>query len=302
MTPAAEGKGKTLLRRLLGWILLVIVALVALVAAAVLNNNYSIHKPSRAEFNARLNHAIETSTEWILQHPEVQHNPPLMYMVGDMAGMSDDPRLRDFVRSYLSGNRVRIPGKPITWYYAHWADPSLPVPWISGPDVATLTWQDRWFAYGSAPDRVEIPPGDHDNLFSPNRYNWGIRLHFQLMALGMYRHFSGPTDELDAAINAVAPGVARDGYWDFRVGDAYYQRSATLLAAGRPDLVRSRWIDRILDRQYPDGHWSYCWYGWCRGVLEFALENDVGHSTVQAAWVMYMLKYRYTDWINQHYH
>jgi len=37
-------------------------------------------------------------------------------------------------------------------------------------------------------------------------------------------------------------------------------------------------------------------------VAEFSLTaNDAGHSTVQAAWALYMLKYRYSDWINQNY-
>jgi hypothetical protein len=68
--------------------------------------------------------------------------------------------------------------------------------------------------------------------------------------------------------------VARDAYWDFRVSDSYPQRSAFLLAAGQPELVKKRWIERILDRQNPDGSWNYCWYGWCRGVFEFSLTQD----------------------------
>ena len=57
--------------------------------------------------------------------------------------------------------------------------------------------------------------------------------------------------------------------YDFRVSDAYVQRNAFMIAAGQSDLVRSRWIERILDNQNPDGSWNYCWYGWCRGVMEF---------------------------------
>ncbi|HUI83755.1 MAG TPA: hypothetical protein VL240_06000 [Candidatus Binatia bacterium] len=280
------------------------VCLLALVAVAILNNNYSLGEPSRAAFSAQLDHAIETSTQWILTHPEVQGNPPLMYMVADMAEMSGDPRLHQFVESYLGSSRVNIPGRPITFYWARWADPRLPVPEIPKFMLPELGWQNRWFAYASAPNKVKITEQDHANLFSPTKYSWGIRVHFQLLALDMYRRFNGTSAELDGAINPVAEAVAHsDAYWDFRVGDAYYQRSAVLLAANRPDLVRSRWIDRILDHQHPDGSWNYCWYGWCRGVLEFRLKDqDFGHSTVQAAWALYMLKYRYSDWIAQHYH
>ena len=276
--------------------------LIAVVGLTVWNNNYSLHRMSRAEFSSQLDHAIEASTQWIVQHPEIQGNPPLMFMVGDMAEMSGDPRLRNFVESYLASKRVRVPGRPMTWYYAHWVDPGVPVPFIPPWEVPYLGWQDRWFAFGTAPHRMELSAADHADLFSPTKYSWGIRLHLQLMALDIYRHFNGPSPELDRVINPVSEGVARDAYWDFRVSDSYYQRSANILAAGRPDLIRRRWIERILDYQRGNGSWGYCWYGWCRGVFEFKF-GDYGpdHSTPQAAWALYMLKYRYPQWIEQHY-
>jgi 4-amino-4-deoxy-L-arabinose transferase-like glycosyltransferase len=296
--------------RLLRWIatnvailILLVAVLLAIVAMTVFNNNYSLHRISRADFSSQLDHAIENSTKWMLQHPEIQGNPPLMFMVGDMAEMSDDPRLHSFVASYLASNRVRVPGQPITWYYAHWVDPSVPVPPIPPWELPYLGWQDRWFAFGTAPHEVELSAADHADLFSPTKYSWGIRLHLQLIALDIYRHFNGPSAELDSVINPVSEGVARDAYWDFRVSDSYYQRSAYILGAGRPDLIRGRWIERTLDYQRPNGSWAYCWYGWCRGIFEFRF-GDFGpdHSTVQAAWALYMLKYRYPQWIGQHYH
>jgi hypothetical protein len=90
---------------------------------------------------------------------------------------------------------------------------------------------------------------------------------------------------------------------DFRLNDSFIQRTAFVLGAGRPDLIRPRWMDRILDHQNPDGSWNSCWYGWCRGVFEFRIDNGGdGHATVQAAWALTMLKYRYPQWINEHYH
>ena len=36
--------------------------------------------------------------------------------------------------------------------------------------------------------------------------------------------------------------------------------------------------------------------------LEFSLtQEDQEHTTVQAAWALYLLKYRYPDWINQNF-
>ncbi len=293
---------KSLVRRLLAWLPAAVAVLAVLFAVAVLNNNYSLHRRSRAEFNAQLDRGIESSTQWIVAHPENYGNPPLMFMVGDMAEMSEDPRLQQYVQGYLASNLVNIPDQPITFYYARWARHDLPVPDLPQWMLPHLRWQDRWFAFASAPAKVDLPPGDSANLFSPTKYNWGKRLHLQLLALDIYRRFNGPSPELNAAINPVAEGVAHDAYWDFRLNDASYQRNACLLGAGRPDLVRSRWIERMLDAQNADGTWNFCWHGWCRGVLEFSRsESDYGHSTVQAAWALYLLKYRYSDWIVQNY-
>jgi hypothetical protein len=297
-----EAPKRSLVGRLVRWALIAILIVVVLFAVAVLNNNYSLHRASQAEFTAQLDRAIDSATTWIVQQPDIQGNSPLMFMIGDMAQMSGDPRLRSYIDTYLASPRVRQPGRPATWYYAHWADPSVPLPIVPAADVPGLGWQDSWFMYATAPDRVPLPADSRANLFSPTKYSWGTRTHLQLIALDIYRHFNGPTPELEAVINPVAEGVAHDAYWDFRVSDSYEQRSAFILAAGRPDLVRSRWIDRILDNQQSNGAWNYCWYGWCRGIFEFRLgEGDQGHSTVQAAWALYQLKYEHQDWIKEHY-
>jgi hypothetical protein len=300
--PAAGNPQESLVRRLIGWIATLVVVLIILEVFAVINNNYSFHDPSRAEFEAQLDHAINTSTDWIVKQPDIMGNPPLMFMIGDMAEMSNDPRLKGYVQDYLASPRVRVPGHPVTWYYAHWVDPTVPLPALTAGVVPNLGWQDSWFTYGTAPEKVELSPEEQAKLFSPDMYSWGVRLHLQLIALDIYRHYNGSSPKLDAVIIPVTNGVAHDAFWDFRVSDSYPQRSAFLLAAGQPQLVKKRWIKRILDRQNPDGTWNYCWYGWCRGVFEFSLtQEDHGHTTVQAAWALYQLKYHYQDWIKQNF-
>jgi hypothetical protein len=302
LIPEAAAPKKSLVRRILVWLLTAAAVFVLLFAIAVVNNNYSFHRRTRAEFNAQLDREIESATQWIVSHPENYGNPPLMFMIGDMAEMSSDPHLQQYVQGYLASDRVHVPGRPQTWYHARWAFPTLAVPRLPREAMPYLNWQDRWFGYASAPDKVDLDPEDRANLFSPTKYSWGIRLHLQFVALDIYRRFNGPSPELNAVINPVAEGVAREAFWDFRVNDAYYQRDATLLGAGRPDLVRSRWIERIMNHQNADGTWNYCYHGWCRGVLEFRFgDTDNGHSTVQAAWALYQVRYRYSDWINQNY-
>ncbi len=301
-TATAGEPKRGLIGRLVRLALIAILIIIVLFAVAVLNNNYSLHRSSRAEFTAQLDRAVDSATNWIVQQPDIQGNPPLMFMIGDMAEMSGDPRLHSYIETYLASPRVRQPGKPETWYYAHWADASVPLPLIPEARVQYLTWQDKWFTYATAPDKVQLPADWRANLFSPTKYSWGTRTHLQLIALDIYRHYNPPTPEFTAVMDAVTKGVANDAYWDFRVSDSYEQRNAFILAGGRPDLIRSRWIDRILDNQQSNGAWNYCWYGWCRGIFEFRFgEGDQGHSTVQAAWALYQIKYKHQDWIKEHY-
>jgi hypothetical protein len=125
--------------------------------------------------------------------------------------------------------------------------------------------------------------------------------HHQLLALVIYRDFNGGSPDLDRTMSHLSEKIARDAHYDFRVSDSYVQRTAFVLAAGRPDLIRDRWVERILDYQTSDGTWKYCWYGWCRGIFEFEMSSYSVHPTVQAAWALCMLKYRYPEWINEHY-
>ena len=94
----------------------------------------------------------------------------------------------------------------MTWYYAHWADASVPVPTLSADYVDSLSWQDKWFTYGTAPDRVALSADEQANMFSPTMYSWGRRLHLQLIALDYFRHYNGPSPRLDAAIIPGHPG------------------------------------------------------------------------------------------------
>ena len=291
-----------MLRLLFNWSWKCAAALLLLLILAALNNNYSLRQMPRGEFRARLDRSVEASTNWMSRHPEILGNPSLMFMIADMEKMSGDPRLRQMLDQYPHSKYVTDPRRLFGPVWARMVDPQAPVPMMNltrapDQDIFELLWD----AYAIAPDRVVISNSQRVNMFSPTKYYWGRR-HHQLLALVMYRYYNGGYEELNSTINHLAEKVARDAHFDFRVNDSYVQRSAFILGADRPDLIRSRWIERALDYQRPDGSWASCWYGWCRGILEFRF-GDYGpdHPTVQAAWAQYMLKYRYPQWIEQHY-
>lgn len=295
-------KPRSRLRLVLAAVVFLILAFSLAVLALLINNNYALHSPSKAEFLAELDHGLATSTQWMAEHrTEVMGNPPLMHMVGDMAAMSRQPQVEQIVFDYVHGRLTKREGRKITWYYARMADGTTEVPVMTLLDLEDVNWQDRLDAYGVAPDKVELPVKEQRLLFSPDAYTWGTRLH-QLIGLDVYRRFNGPSPELNAVINPVAEKVARETFFEFRVNDAYPQRVWTLVGAGRPDLVRKQWVLRLLSYQRPDGSWPSCWYGWCRGVAEFSLrDKDPAHVTVQGAYVLYLIKYRYPQWIDENF-
>ena len=293
--------------RFLRWIAIGAGILIVLLAVALFYNNLSLIHHSRATFNAQLGGGLDRAIGWIAAHPDVSGtNPPLMYMVADIEKMTGDPRLLSVLEANKQTLNTRYAAAKLTPFWMRFADPHAPLPFITAYELSREGFDQRWFAYSIAPDKVTLSDEDMDNLFSLTKYVWGAR-HHQILALIMDRDFNGHSQKVDDTLNQLVEKDARDQTYDFRVTDAYIQRNAFILAAGRSGLIRSRWIDRILDNQTHDGSWTLCWHGWCRGVFEFSSDyrNDAslsGHATIQAAWALAMLKYRYPQWIAEHYH
>jgi hypothetical protein len=308
MEPAINNKVtvSTKPHRIFRWLRAALVLFILVVVIALLRNNFSFHRKSRAAFDAQLNLELDRSFNWIKDNAIVsERNVAMMYMIAEMESMSHDPRLQavldGFKRNYLSH-----PGSRFDLVWFRLVDPNAAVPVVQVPDMGNNVVDSVWYGYALAPDRILLSDGDRANLFSPTKYIWGTRQK-QLLGLAMYREYNGRSSDLDDTIDYVAEKVARDAQFDIRLTDSYMQRVGFLLAAGRPDLVRQRWVDRILDHQNPNGSWDACWYGWCRGVFEFSSDyktdlGGLGHATVQAAWVLTMLKYRYPQWIDENYH
>ena len=290
-----------LVRRLLRWLAVAVGAFVLLIAGALFNNNFSLTHPSRAAFDTQLDTGLEQAIAWIAAHPEVSGtNPPLMFMVADIEKMTGDPRLRSVLAANVQTLTHRYAEAALMPFWLRFVDPHAPLPFVTTGELDRQGFDQRWFAYAVDPEKAHLSDEDLANLFSLTKYVWGAR-HHQVLGLIMYRDFNGPSPRVDETLRQLCEKEARDQRYDFRLTDAYIQRNAFMLAAGYPDLIRSRWIERIMDDQSADGSWSYSWYGWGRGILEFGRDTPPGHTTIQGAWALALLKYRYPDWIAQHY-
>ena len=116
------------------------------------------------------------------------------------------------------------------------------------------------------------------DMFSPDKYRTGGATH-QLFALYLYRIHNGTTPDLDRLIRRISARIASEASIDFRVTDLYLQRIAFLLAAGQPDLVKRRWVERALAAQQPNGGWLWSWYGWHPKPFVFGLRKRVPPAT-----------------------
>ena len=278
------------------WIKRVILVAALGLLCALANQNLSWWPTSRQTFLERLDRATRLGTDWMVTSPE-GGNTALLYMIADMADLSGDRRLRNIVASFLADPRI-----PSDYVWRRMVNPVANVRAPSRQQLDAFEDYQRWFLYAVARPDVEITESERAAMFAPDRFMWGSRTH-QLLALILYRSRTGNSLQVNDLINHLCEKIALEAHWDVRVTDLYLQRIAFIMAAGRPDLIKRRWVERAITSQTPTGGWVASWYGWGPGLIAFSVQRTVpnSHTTVQGAWILYMLKYRYPDWIERNY-
>jgi len=279
-----------------GAALLLTVCLVGLTVATVYNN-VSFSRATQSTFRVRLGNAIYLGTEWVREHGRdllATPNSALFHMLSDMAQISGNDLLTRLSAAYLQQDDDSL--------WRRLSDPDRAADAPSPEGLRRLQDYQQWILYAIDPARVALPRQEVERMFDPEMHVSGSLTH-QLFAVKVYRDFQGSTDQLDALIDHLCERIAREAFVDFRVADIYLQRVAFLLAAGRPDLVRRPWVERILANQRDDGGWTYPWHHWGPGLLRFHIHtaSPTAHPTIQGLWALYQLQYRYPDWITAHY-
>ena len=296
--------------RWLLWLSLVVLALLVLtLGLSVLNNNVAFCRLSRASFVSSLDHSVAASTGWTLGQfsfapsgelmatdlgEEFVSNPALVHMLVDSAAISGVARLQQ-----LSSEMVAAYGKNNVGLVGKMIDPAIGGLPLRSPELEEY---QRWFLHALSPTALPLSAGELADMFSPDKFTMYHATH-QLFALNLYRKFNAETPELRSVMDRLERRIATEAALDFRVSDLYLQRIAFLLAAGRPDLVKPRWVERALAAQESDGGWLYSWHGW--GPRLFSYRSSDAHSsphaTAQGMWLATMLKYRYPEWIEKNY-
>jgi hypothetical protein len=275
------------------WALRLFLAAEIGVLGIVTNNNVSWSRTSAQSLAERIDRAARLGTDWVVTQPD-KGNSALFYMVADMADLSGDPRLHRIVR-----NASTDPSASSDEIWRRLLDPTAKVRRPSRQQLDALQDYQRWLAYAIAPQEVDLTDSERAALFAPDRFAWGSRTH-QLFALIVYRNRVENSAAVTALVNHLCEKIALEEGWDIRVTDLYLQRLALIVAAGRPDLLKRRWVERAIAHQRPDGGWVSSWYGWGPGLLVFDVRAKAPniHTTIQGLWLLYMLKYRYPEWVH----
>jgi hypothetical protein len=297
-----------LFRRLLRLSLAVPALLVLGIALSILNNNVSFSWLARADFMKDLDRSLAASTGWTISEfssnssgkliatdlgIEFVSNPPLMHMLVDCSAISGDPQLQQLSSKIVAVYRS---------YAGLWG--KIVDPAIAGSNPVSPEKEEylRWILHAVSPATLPLSDAELADMFSPDKFRMYDATH-QLFALYIYRKFNGDTPELRSLMDRLEGRIAMEAAFDFRVTDLYLERIAFLLAAGRPDLVKPRWVERALAAQQSDGGWRYAWHGWGPHLFAYTLSDahSVVHSTALGMWLTNMLKYRYPEWIQKNY-
>ena len=208
--------------------------------------------------------------------------------------MSGDPPLQQLTSKIVAAYRNGDPG-----LWGKIVDPNIKGDPFNAPELEEY---QRWILHAISPSALPLSDAERADMFSPDKFTM-YNLTHQLFALYIFRKFNGETRELPAVTDRVEQRVATEAAFDFRVSDLYLERIGFLLAAGRPDLVKSRWIERAIANQQTDGGWRYTWHGWGPHLFSYTrADNGSGaHPTAQGMWITNMLKHRYPGWIEKNY-
>ncbi len=292
-----QSSKKTKKLRFKRWICCFCGLVLLVITLAILNNNISASSVSHTVFISRVDFAMALSMEWLkadMQNMFDSPNAALFHMIADMADLSDDPYLRNVIEHHnaQSGWNIwrRLTDKD--------ADILIPEPW----EVDRLEDYQRWILYALEPAHIQLTQEDKASMFAPDSHYWGSLTH-QLFSLYFYQDRQGSSAALQHLTDHLCERIAFEAVWDIRVTDLYLQRIAFILAAGRDDLIKKRWVERLLAHQQDDGGWMSGWHGWGPDLFRFTFRqrSTTAHPTVQGMWVLWMIRHRYPEWIARNY-
>lgn len=246
---------------------------------------------------------FEKSVTWLessYKAVEDQNNPILWWMIKQAAEASGNQSLNRIYSNYKKAHLDTQPANLSTPMFDKFYRPKL-------PDISLLSslqsYQIFFFYALSCDDEMASEPLIQKQMqpdFCSLHYIHPRCVTHQLMGLRfMQRYQCGFDETVGSTIKELQDVVVSELTWDFRVGDAYIQRTLMLVDSGAYHRVKPVWIKNILDAQNDDGSWDdlhpLVYLG---GDTAFGLTSMLPkiqpikadfHTTAQAIWLLSLL-------------
>jgi hypothetical protein len=287
-------KKRSVLRRIVLTILMLVIFILISFAVAVAYNNISLW--SNKTFAHRLDSAIKNAEEWVKTHrSEIleEKNAALLTMLRECNDINSNPVFADITTSFLNTR--------MTHYSRCWKreiDPNWQITESELNQLIDKEYLDnKWALYAIAPDKTKFD-AEKSGLFDKQRWHRRQLTH-QLFALTMLCDRYDSSERIKTLIQKLCDRLKGDMTYSLPVVDIYIQCPTFVLRAGFPEKVRRRWIERIIDEQQSDGGWNDRWFCFTttRSQFVFGIDETPSdqHATVQAVLALYLVKYRYPE-------
>ena len=273
-------------------VIMVALALASLVGAYLFNN---VSLMSDDGFSARLDESIEQAYQWLTTNrDQLQINIALYRMLQDADRLHADPLFEQLVGQILQqelfeNNSWKLLLDPSRDFSAFNLNRLI--------EAESHYIDNQWILYALAPQRARLPAAAKEGLFDTEKYRHRQLTH-QLWALIHLRAYHGGDDQLDSTIKLLCERMSTIQARSLPTVDIYLQRPAFILMAGHPELVRRRWIERVMAAQLPDGGWNDKWLCFSSGSRRPNFNIDASsnaHASVQGLWLLWQVKYRYPE-------
>lgn len=289
----------SLFKTTLRFLLLLIITGVIVFGWQVWQNNRSVTPVSSDQINK---HFI-ASVNWLeTNYSSVENisNPILWWMIKQAGSTSNNQTLKNIYTRYKKNHLDTKPSNLSSPMFNELYRPRVP------DIIAFSRLQDYqvFFFYGlSCDDDLGTEPLIQKQLspdFCSLHYLHPRCITHQLMGLRfMQRYQCGYNDKVKTTIAELKEDVVSELTWDFRVGDAYIQRTLMLIDIGAYNKVKPVWIKNILEAQNDDGSWDdldpiiYLGNGYIFAHTSFLpvikKPKAAFHATAQAIWLLSML-------------
>jgi hypothetical protein len=273
---------------------------------------YNVHLNNRDTQwpdNQQIDSTLIKSIGWLQANQstiEKDHNSALWWMLKEASEITDKPELAEiythYKRTYLDRRPLNIWSPYFTPFYKPEAPDIL--------EMIDLHDYQIFFIYAlSCDDELATEPVIQKQLESSF-----CSLHFlhprcithqQIGVRLLQKGNCGDQTKLITLSSELIDTIQTELTWDFRVGDAYLQRNLMLAEAGRIDLIKPVWIQRILEAQNPDGGWDDIHpiitlmddkiFGLTSMLPTFKKSKSTFHATAQGIWLLSLLQQRGND-------